>query len=483
MDIVDLCGSDNDVPARSLGVSRPVPALKGVGASETHYAWSFSNLGCGSDVDDILLQSPRSSKKRKTQQTSFDSTLLRPQALIKVNAGFDDFQDIDEISNPVLNTSSLDRNHRNSRIPGAQSKTTLKTKDGLGEISEDDLPELGAMLQNGTTLSSKTAAILAQISEPKISRRPNSDNPKSITKRLSDTVGLDLAKPVTKNESGRRQRLTSEERELRASRKEAAKEEKQRIKNTEKDKKLLQKEAEQERKKQEKALKLQERQKSADLAEINRSKIDRKMTTPEMIVYLPRSIEGNSQDNQIRELIRTGNAEARAHDSAIPGIFKWRQKVTRDFNEELGHWIRADRIDDCKFVLFLLSGERFSDLASGTDENDETIETHVTNIKSLYPDYQVIYMIEGLEAWIKRSRNAQNRAYQAAVRRIDEQERSTQQRQRKQKAAQADEEAIEEALLELQIAHSCKIQQTLNATETAEYIMSFTQQISLVRHR
>lgn len=393
----------------------------------------------------------------------------------------------DRSIDPIIFTSSpreTDRNHvRKRRL----SKSAFKFPNSDPEESEDNLPEPGTLVRNCASFSTRTAAILAEITTQVSSKRASTGRVSPKRKLSAKDIDGNRHNSVEQSSSAtakKRQRLTSAERELRATEKDGAKQERIRAKEAEKEKRRIAREAEKENRKQEKELRVQEKKKAADLAEVNKSKVDKKITTPEMIVYLPKSIEGKSINNQVRELLARANAEVKVFESSIPGLVKWKQRVSRDFDEELSHWVRAARVDENNFAMCLLSGEQFCNLVSGADEEDENIEMHFNRTKTLYPKCQVIYLIEGLEAWIRRSRSAQNRAYQAAVRRMEDQaqQQQTQSRRRKKTEVQVDEEAVEDALLELQVTHRCKVQQTLNPTETAEYILGFTQQISLIRH-
>ena len=381
----------------------------------------------------------------------------------------------ESLTDPIISTSSPNREPRNRPQRNKLSTNSFDASD-QDDASDDQLPEPGLAVRKGANFSTTTAAILAEISSQqptKRARRKKSLNSKRDNDEFDDGVP---AAPKKK------QRLTSVERELRAAEKETARREKARLREAEKEGRRAEREKELEKRKQGRERQAQEKRKAADLAEVNKSKVDRRITTPEMIVYLPRSIEGKSVDNQLRELLGRANAQVRTYDSPLPGLIKWQQKVTRDFDEELSHWVRADRIDDNKWVLYLLSGERFCQIISGDGQDGDNLETHVAKVKALYPECDLIFLIEGLEVWVRKSRSTQNRAYQAAVRRLEEQEQQTQARRRKQNKVIVDEEAVEDALLELQVAHKFKIQQTLNPTETAEYILSFTQQTSLIRH-
>ena len=445
-EVVDLCSSDND-NEKSTFSTRHCSLAKG---------------------DATVLQSDVRLKQTSTSYGAGDPDVGRSR---------------DQSTDPIVFTSSPREHALLLARKAERSRTARPSVNGYSEDSEDDLPEPKALIQGSAAFSSTTAAILAEISSQQAGKRHAKESSSKRKRQSNEAEASDVGLKVPLNciAPKSKQRLTSVERQLRAAEKENAKQERARLREAEKEGRRAAREAEQDKRRQEKELQAQEKRKAADLAEVNKSKVDKKITTPEMIVHLPKSIEGKSVDNQARELLRRANAETKTHESPIPGILKWQQKVSRDFDEELSHWVRAERIDDNKFIMCLLSGEEFCKMVATDGGEGESVEMHVARIQNLFPECQIIYLLEGLEAWIRRSRSAQNRAYQAAVRRMEEQQ-ETQHRRRIQKHVQVDEEAVEDALLDLQVTHRCKIQQTLNPTETAEYILSFTQQISLIRH-
>ena len=477
--VVDLCSSDNEVlDAISRKTSLSLPKRSALDSAAVITGSDRNPLGSSHKK-----VTPRKGDVLEIDLSDTNLSTALENRRDRSESGFQGTK-IDRLTDPMLFTSSPSDDTRKPLRGIAESnfapKSLIRSFDELG----DELPELQQLVQRRPTFSSKTTSILAEISTQRpvkqASRRDLSQKRKrSSEDTKGDSENEDIGSAIAR--AKRPQRLTSEERELRTAEKERAKEERARAREAEREKRRAEKGLSQEKKRQEKLLKLQEKQKAADLAEINKSKVDKKVTTPEMIVYLPKSIEGKRVDSQARELLTRANAELRTYDSAIQGIVKWQQKVSRDFDEELSHWVRVSRIDDCSFVLSLLSGEQFCNLTCGTNDEGENLAIHLAKIRNKWPNHRIIYCIEGLEAWIKRSKTAQNRAYQAAVRRKEEQA-PTQSRRRNQAQIHVDEEAVEDALLELQVAHKCRIQQTLTPVETAEYILSFTQQISLIRH-
>ena len=254
------------------------------------------------------------------------------------------------------------------------------------------------------------------------------------------------------------------------------------------EKKRQEREKETERKRLVKEEKAREKQLAADLAEVNKMRTDKKISTPEMIVELPSSIEGDSVDTQIKEFLKSLQVEARTYSGPLPNVIKWRRKVTAVFNEELDRWepipqeIRRER-----HVLCLLSAKEFVGMASANSAeiDGQDLESHVLKLEGECDESIPLYLIEGLETWMRKNKNIRNRAYQAAVlSQTDGQAAGAGPSKRKKPAAEyIDEDMVEDALLRLQVMHGCLIHHTAVPVETAEWVANFTQHISTIPYR
>ncbi|KAL8924059.1 MAG: hypothetical protein Q9172_002858 [Xanthocarpia lactea] len=237
-----------------------------------------------------------------------------------------------------------------------------------------------------------------------------------------------------------------------------------------------------------------EKQKEKDRADANKLRLDKKLSTPEMIVDLPISIDGSTVDTQTRECLKNIGVEITSYQSLVPNVIKWRRNVDSRFNSESGlrEKLRAREIDLEKHVMCLMSAKDFVQLAT-SDANDSglSLDDHVSQISRILKDGKPIYLIEGLDAWMRKNRNAKNRAHQAAV--LGQPDLNAPEvsgngpnpapRRRKPKVVVVDEDMIEDALLRLQIMNSCLVHHTATTVETAEWVAHFTEQISQIPYR
>ncbi|KAI9773990.1 MAG: hypothetical protein M1839_001941 [Geoglossum umbratile] len=288
-----------------------------------------------------------------------------------------------------------------------------------------------------------------------------------------------LATPPKKARKGK---LTSAEKQDRAEEKERARVIREANKKIEK--------ASREKLKELRAL---EKETASELASANRLRIDKRISTPEMIVDLPHSLEGSAVGDQIQSFLKNIQVEVGfTAPSPVPNVISWRRKVAARYNEDLGHWEPIqEEIKDEKHVMCLVPVKEFVNMAqTGPNDLDGTdVDTHVLRLKSRFEGCSPIYLIEGLGAWVRKNENVRNRAFQAAVLYQGDEiggqgdSQITGSRRRKPAQQYVDADVIEDALLRLQVVHKCLIHHTVTAVETAEWVSNFTQHISTIPYR
>ncbi|KAJ0164683.1 Crossover junction endonuclease eme1 [Colletotrichum tanaceti] len=262
-----------------------------------------------------------------------------------------------------------------------------------------------------------------------------------------------------------------------------------------KEAKATERERERERKRQEKEAakeeKAKEKERTAALAEVNKIRTDKKVSTPEMIADIPSSLAA-AVTLQIQTLLKDLNVQCNTWDSPVGNVVKWRRKVASRFNDEHNRWEPIPmRIEPDKFALAVVTADEFVTYALGPEGSD--LEAHVLKMKRHFPKEQLIYLIEGLHPWMRKNRNVRNRQFASAVRNqgdeADADDTSTttsapsRRKKNKQPQEYIDEDSIEDALLQLQVMHGVLIHHTNAAVETAQWVAIFTQHISTVPYR
>lgn len=263
------------------------------------------------------------------------------------------------------------------------------------------------------------------------------------------------------------------------------------------------KEAEKQRKQRErdesKEQKRREKEREAALAEVNKVRTDKKVTTPEMIVDLPSSMNPSIR-LQVETLLEDLNVQHHTYDSPVNNVVKWRRKVRARFNKDEGYRepIPVEHIETEKHAMVLMPAAEFVELALGANGSD--LEAHVLRMQRHYDGDQLMYMIEGLTPWMRKNRNVRNRQFQSAVRNAGPDadaatgaatapppsSQATPGRRKKDPKpppVYIDEDQVEDALLQLQVSHGVIIHHTAAPIETAQWVATFTQHISQIPYR
>ncbi|CZS96439.1 uncharacterized protein RCO7_04877 [Rhynchosporium graminicola] len=251
---------------------------------------------------------------------------------------------------------------------------------------------------------------------------------------------------------------------------------------TEKSKeKAAAKEAEKEEKLREKEKKLYEKKLVTELAKVNTLKTDKKISTPEMIIDLPSCLDSILLEQAIK-MLGQHEVEHQNWESELP-VIKWRRKVTATYNEEAGHWEPTPlKIKKEKHIMCLLNAQVLVDLITGAEGSD--LDAYTLRLKAQFEPCEVIYLVEGFMAWMRKNKVLLNRQYTAAVRSHNQEFPTASQRKRKKKDADyVNEDLIEDALLRLQVNHNAFIHHTNAPVETAEWILNFTQHISSIPYK
>ena len=514
-EVVDLLSSDNEIHPSSSRSAKAntnlnTPANDGFiflsddpeGAYDPGYNWAAvpskrRKLSASSfrEVDAVVLPSlPSISSKYSSHTLAARGRPTEDDAYLPLHE-----------SDPIVFISSLKKT--SSHAKGTLARELAPYSD----LSDDSFPEdlLSAPPQKKAPgLSVRTAAFLDSLSQPLLNGKTTSSRSQSVTtvgksrkiesREPRDDGGssgteANTTKTVRTYKASKHSKLTEEEKVERARQKEhdkALKAREREVARAEaKELKAKEREGDRERKRLLKEEKAREKRIAADLAEVNKSKIDKKDSTPEMIVDLPASIDGQSIDTQVRELLKNLDVDAALYQSPIPNIIRWRRKSKARWNPDLDHWEPIERMEihDEKHVMCLMSAKEFLTLAMVQNDRED-LETHVVKLKNSYDDCIPIYLIEGLHSWMRKNKAAENSAYQAKVNSLTQSDETSSSnkpisRRKKPTAEAVDEDLIEDALLQLQVAHNCLVHHTSSSAETAEWIANFTQHISTIPYK
>jgi crossover junction endonuclease EME1 len=464
------------------------------------------------------VASPEKPAKLQVYTISDDEDLPLPHASIKTSRKGAEYHWDGLLSDPIGFSSSA-----------PETRDTNKGKATVLVLS-DDLPEdimaLGESFSlsqptatgNGRThLSERTANLLAGLNtkqSTKGSKIHSYNAPKHRKDMHTYVEDIFSSSPVGKASSKniKAPKQTGAAKEARATERALAKAEKDKEREEEKERKRLAKEQ-----------KAKQKQEAADIAQVNKSKTDKKVSVTEMIVEMSRSLQGNSVGNQIVEYMRHLAVDTTFFEEEIDlrqddqvdethgSLIKWRRKVKAKYNEDAGHWepIAEMRIENEPHILVHLTASDFAGLVvvrtmtdrqeSGMNEKImmRNIDQHVLSLRAKYKGCKPIYLIEGLESLLRKNKNVKNRAYTAAVlSQLPASDPSapppSSQGRRRKKINNSstnpdysfiDADLAESLLLHLQINHSVLIHHTTSPSDTASWIRTFTEHISTIPYR
>ena len=438
------------------------------------------------DEDNVqpLPKLPKSRKPIITSQSTFKSKVQDDNGWKAIDG-----------SDPIIFTSSAHAETTASRT----KRRAIGALSAHGDDSDDSLPEdlLSATVRATnapSVLSERTTALLATLSQSLPRRKPSNTRKPSCDKAIKGNAqskssvddfnisgSEDRKQSQTRpSKTSRKPKLTDEEKAVKAREKEiekkGRKEQREKEKEDDKEKRRLEKEE-----------KAKEKRIAAELAEVNKSKLDKKDSTPEMIVHLPASIHGQTVDTQIRQFLQNLYVDATLYQSPLPNVIRWRRKTKARWNPELDLWepLEYMQIENERHVLCIMSAKEFVALAM-VQHGEQDVGTHVARLRSAYENCIPIYLIEGLQIWMRKNRTAENRAYQAKVLgqvQANEASAGNQPKRKKVPAEIVDEDMIEDALLRLQVKNGCLVHHTMTSLETAEWVANFTQHISTIPYR
>ena len=362
-----------------------------------------------------------------------------------------------------------------SRVRTAFSKRTIRIDDDDDDIVVSSSFEAAAETTTKDAavskhLSSTTAALLAEISgNAKATSKPGRAGRRAAKDPRSSraSVARDSLSPASQvrklPESQRARQAASLARQ--AKREESS----------------VAKAAEAARRKEIKEQKAREKQLAADFAKANQaSQWDKKNSSSQMVVDISTGLANGATGARITAKLQELHIDHATKDREPANVVTWRRKVNTTFNEELNHWeLAEEKVVDEKHVLCYFGGEDMCRIlfeGSGAEELDQV----VANVKRLYGDHQVLFLLEGVDAALRKFRTKTNKSYRNAVRQGTAMPAGAD-------AAPQDHasmvESLEDTLMHLQIAHGCGVLQTAEGNETAEWIAAFTEQISTAPSR
>ncbi|KAJ6119566.1 hypothetical protein N7523_003846 [Penicillium sp. IBT 18751x] len=473
--------NENPSPLRQTVTARKTAA------SERRPSWLFSDDDFGLPPSNpAMLKRPVGRETEELDPIVFTSSAPQPVSKPKPptprKSTHEDHNvialDDDDDNDPFLEPSKNNKNPirlRNTQDTIEEFSDPFALPGFSDILDVDDEPEPPI---SNTVFSSKTAELLSGLKANNAKPRPKSTSRSQKSQAgtvggisLSDfSDGVELEEPVEPRRAPKKStKLPPDVKEARARARAEAKVQKE-----------LDREQEKKRKQKLKEEKAKEKQLAADISEVNKAKVDKKDSTPEMIIDMASSMEGTSVGNQTIEFMKRLGVDHNFVPGSISNVVTWRRKRNARYNEAAGHWEPCVfHIQEEKHVLCLVPAQNFVDMVipAPDGEERESLELHVLRLKSAYPDHTVIYLIEGLTVWMRKNQNSLRRTPPRPVVAIKKTKKKP------ETTPPVDDDTIEDALLALQVTHSCLIHHSNAPAESAEWIKNFTEHISTIPYR
>ncbi|KAK0747704.1 hypothetical protein B0T21DRAFT_388728 [Apiosordaria backusii] len=292
--------------------------------------------------------------------------------------------------------------------------------DDVDSDKDDDFPDI---MDLASSKPKTTSGGSSSTRPPPVSKSRN----KRFTTGVSSSRAVDLPDELRKTEP----KKTAEEKAAEKAAKAASL-------AAERERKRLEKEAA----KESRAL---EKQRAAALAEVNKLRTDKKVSTPEMIVNLPIGLNPTIKI-QAEELLKDLSVQVESSRSPVDNVVRWRRKVDAEYNPSLSIWEPVpSRVDVEKYAMAIMPAAQFVELS--LSPSSPNLDSHVSSMKSSFPGFTLIYLIEGLQPFLRKNKSARNRQFASAL------------------------------------VHSCLIHHTNARIETSNQIAIFTQHISTAPYR
>ena len=239
-----------------------------------------------------------------------------------------------------------------------------------------------------------------------------------------------------------------------------------------------------------------EKRREQELASFNKIRTSKKDSAHELIVDISAAFAKDDVGIKLVGFLGNLGCELKAtwHLTGIERdwkVVKWRRKVRAEYDSALSIFVPLPRMEirDEKYILVHLTASEFVELACPEDADALlNLDTHVGIMRKLAPGpgVRIIYMIDGLAAYARKSKLAKNNNFRAQVLTAMGGAPAPASAARRTTAPPSrviDEESLEDALLKLQVKHSCLIQQTAGAVESAEWISILTGDISTIPYK
>ncbi|KAG5519631.1 hypothetical protein PMAC_001786 [Pneumocystis sp. 'macacae'] len=193
-----------------------------------------------------------------------------------------------------------------------------------------------------------------------------------------------------------------------------------------------------------------EKKRFSTLKNVNKLKSSKKECIKEMIVDIDKNILSSPLGSMLSDLFKKSGCEFNEWLSPIPNLIFWKRKVVAEYDKKLGYFVPIPEvIRPEQYVLVYMKASELLKI-----ESNFSIDESVKQIVKEFPDSKIIYMIESIDALLKKIKNNRNRHYADVIRaNIETNNPET----ILTLPEEIDDEKIENMMLHLQLVHNAFI--------------------------
>jgi hypothetical protein len=210
--------------------------------------------------------------------------------------------------------------------------------------------------------------------------------------------------------------------------------------------------------------------------EVNRKKVSRSAYASDIIVNMDPESHASELGVELKSLLRALDCQVTKWTKSIDGVglVRFLRRSHSRYDEEKDIYVPIQEEIVCeKFCVITIEASRLVLVL----QTEKSIESHVAEIRKLFPVEEVLYVVEGLHNLLKKSVTERNRELSARVRELMGEKGSRRTGNSGQVVTNIDPKKIFNALIEFELRHNFKVIHTLSKGESAEWISGFAQDI------
>ncbi|KTW32820.1 uncharacterized protein T551_00305 [Pneumocystis jirovecii RU7] len=222
-----------------------------------------------------------------------------------------------------------------------------------------------------------------------------------------------------------------------------------------------------------------EKKRLSALRNVNKLK-SKKECIKEIIVDIDKNILSSPLGSILSDLLKKSECEFNEWSSPIPNLIFWKRKVVAEYDEKLGYFVPIPEvIRPEQHVLIYMKASELLKI-----ESDSSMDELIQRLMKEFPKSKILFMIESIDALLKKIKNDRNRRYADVIRaNIELNNLEKNNLETILMPSEEIDEKIENMMLRLQLVHNTFIVNTSSVENSAEWIYVLTGDISTIPYK